>query len=56
LAWVPFELEEVVLAAAPHVLAADWQGSGDNEMLLLQVGCSWHCWQHNVHHATAWWT
>jgi hypothetical protein len=40
LAWVPFELDEVVRAAAPHMLAADWQAAGDNEMLLLQVGRS----------------
>jgi hypothetical protein len=42
LAWVPFEFDEVVRAAAPHVLAADWQAAGDNEMLLLQVGRSTH--------------
>lgn len=44
LAWVPFELDDVVRAAAPHVLAADWQGTSDNEMLLLQVRR-----QHAVH-------
>jgi hypothetical protein len=43
LAWVPFELEEVARAAAPHVLAADWQAAGDNEMLLLQVRQSTQC-------------
>lgn len=37
LAWMPCELEALVRVAAPFVLATNWQGVGDKEMMLLQV-------------------
>lgn len=40
LAWVPFELEEIVRSAAPFVLAVNWQDVQDPDMLLLQVSHS----------------